>query len=82
MRALTLVCLVLFFAPVTLACATCYGDPEDPQTKAMNVAIIFMIGVVAMVLALFAAFFVHLRIRARQAANGELSTPYATPSLR
>ncbi|MBI2214015.1 MAG: hypothetical protein HYU52_10245 [Acidobacteria bacterium] len=32
----------------------------------MNMAIMFMLGVVTMLLGLFAAFFLHLRIRAKQ----------------
>lgn len=67
MRALTAFCFI-FFSRAALACSTCYGNPDSPQTSAMNVAILFMLGVVAVMLTLFAAFFVHLRARARQLA--------------
>lgn len=78
MRLLAILCLICF-APAALACSTCYGDPDAPQTQAMNMAILFMLGVVATMLALFAAFFVHLRIRAKHVANEDSVSRYAGP---
>jgi site-specific recombinase len=68
MRTLAILCLVCF-APAALACSVCTGDPDAPQTQAMNMAILFLLGVVVTLFSLFAAFFVHLRIRAQHGAN-------------
>lgn len=73
-------CLI-FFARAGYACATCFGNPEAPQTQAMNMAILFMLILVAMVLTLFAAFFVHLRIRANRFANRQIDSPSASRCL-
>ena len=80
MRALAIVFLVCF-SRTALACSTCFGDPDAPQTHAMNMAILFMLGVVGTLLGLFAAFFVHLRIRAKHGANGAHASHYAGPLL-
>ena len=82
MRAFAILCLLICFSPAALACATCYGDPDDPQTQGMNMAILFMIGVVGTMLSLFAAFFVHLRMRAKLVAHGNLDSQNAGPFLR
>lgn len=68
MRALAIACLIVFTRAAS-ACSTCYGDPAAPQTHGMNMAILFMIGVIGTLLILFAAFFVHLWIRAKRIAD-------------
>lgn len=65
MRTVVILCLILC-TRTAMACSTCYTNPDAPQTHAMNMAIMFMLGVVTMLLGLFAAFFLHLRIRAKQ----------------
>jgi hypothetical protein len=41
----------VFFMPDTVeACATCFGDPNDPATQGMNWAIISLLGVTGGVL--------------------------------
>ena len=80
MRPLAILCLILFTRSA-LACATCYGDPDAPQTHAMNMAILFMLGVVATMLSLFAAFFVHLMIRAKRVAKENLYSQNAGPFI-
>ncbi len=80
MRTFAILCLICF-SPAALACATCYGDPDDPQTHGMNMAILFMLGVVATMLSLFTAFFVHLRIRAKLVTNENLDSQNAGPFL-
>ena len=73
MRTTAILCLV-FFSRTALGCSTCFGDPNAPQTHAINMAILFMLGVVGTLLGLFAAFFVHLRNRAKHVAH----EPYAS----
>jgi len=50
---------------VALACPVCFGQSDAPMAVAMNLGIFAMLGVVVAVLSSFAAFFVHLRRRAR-----------------
>lgn len=49
-----------------LACAVCYGDPASPQTKGMNMAILFLLAVVGLMLASFAAMFSYWMMRSRR----------------
>jgi heme/copper-type cytochrome/quinol oxidase subunit 2 len=75
MRALAILFFVCF-SRTAMACSTCFGDPDAPQTHAMNMAILFMLGVVGAMLGLFAAFFLHLRNRARHAARANLVSQF------
>jgi hypothetical protein len=72
----TLATLALLLAPrLALACPVCFGQTDSPLAVAMNTGIIFMLAVVAGMLACFAAFFIYLMRRARlvagQAATAE-----------
>ncbi len=53
-----------------MACATCYGAADSPQTHGMNMAILCLLGVIATVLALFVAMFISFMVRER-AMRGE-----------
>jgi hypothetical protein len=55
--------------PAVLACPVCFGQSDSLMAQATNLGIIAMLGVVAAVLAGFAAFFVNLNRRARRAAD-------------
>ena len=46
-----------------LACAVCFGNPDSPQTKAVQLGILALLGVTVAVLASFAGFFLYLRRR-------------------
>jgi len=74
MRSLGILCLVCF-SRSAFACATCFGNTDAPQTHALNMAILFMLGIVAVMLGLFAAFFVHLRSRAKQLSGKTFDSP-------
>jgi len=37
--------LMVLHAPNVFACAVCFGDPDDAQTKGMNAAILTMLGI-------------------------------------
>jgi hypothetical protein len=56
----------LFALPSSaLACGSCYGAADSPQTNGMNFAILSMIGVTSGMLAAMTSFFLYLRRRAR-----------------
>jgi hypothetical protein len=66
----TLATLALLLAPrLALACPVCFGQTESPLAVAMNTGIVFMLVVVAGMLACFAAFFIYLMRRARLVAG-------------
>lgn len=46
------------------ACAVCFGAPGSDVNNAMAMAIALMLGILAVVLGLFVAFFLYLRRRA------------------
>ena len=59
--------LIALAAPrIALACPVCFGNSDAPMAKAANLGILAMLGVVAVMLASFAAFFIYLNRRARQ----------------
>jgi hypothetical protein len=64
-----LVLLALGVPRVALACPVCFGNSDAPMAKATNSGVLFMLGIVAVVLAAFASFFVHLIRRANRAAD-------------
>lgn len=47
------------------ACPVCFGDPESPTTDAMSMAVLTLLGVTGGMLTALAAFFLHLRKRAK-----------------
>jgi len=65
---------------VALACPVCFGQNDSPMAIATNLGIMAMLGVVAGMLASFAAFFVYLSRRARL-VNGSLEAPSPAPSI-
>lgn len=52
------------------ACAVCFGGKGQPVTEAAGGAILFLLGLVACVLASFAAFMVYLAAKGRRAMGG------------
>lgn len=66
----TLVTLGLLAAPrAALACPVCFGQSDSPLAWAVNMGVFMMLGLVVLVLAAFAAFFVYLMRRARLATG-------------
>jgi len=61
-----------------VACAVCFGQSDSPMAQATNMGIFLMLGVVAIVLASFATFFVYLSRRARFVSEQERAS--AEPS--
>jgi heme/copper-type cytochrome/quinol oxidase subunit 2 len=62
----TAVTLLMTAPRVVLACAVCYGAPEAPQTRGMNLGIITMLGVTGVVLGGFGGMMICFARRARQ----------------
>ena len=62
----TVVTLIMAVPRVLLACAVCFGAPEAPQTKGLNLGIVTMLGVTGVVLGGFGAMMVCFARRARR----------------
>ena len=61
--------LLVWGAPrAALACPVCFGNSDAPMAQATNTGIFFMLGVVAVLLASFASFFIYLIRRASRLA--------------
>lgn len=58
-----------------LACAACYGKSDSNMAKSLNAGIFCLMGVVGVVLAGAASFFVFLSRRAAAARLAEDATP-------
>lgn len=57
----------MILAPrAALACAVCFGDPDAPETKAMAVGILFMLGCIGTVLVSFAGVFCYWAVRSHR----------------
>ena len=60
------------------ACQVCFGDPNAPMTKSVEMGVWFLLGIVLLVEAAFGIFFfVYLRRRARKVRD-----PLPHPALR
>jgi hypothetical protein len=53
----------LAFARPAFACPVCFGAPDSPQVKGMQMGILALLAVTVVVLGAFAAFFLYLRRR-------------------
>lgn len=62
-----LVLIILSIPKVSLACATCFGAPESPQTQGLKFAMFTLLGVTGTVLSGFGVFFIVLMKKARKA---------------
>jgi hypothetical protein len=61
---LTVMAVVLLaFARPAVACPVCFGAPDSPQVKGMQMGILVLLAVTVVVLGSFAAFFLYLRRR-------------------
>jgi hypothetical protein len=54
---------------MVLACSVCFGQSDSPLAQGTNMAIFFMLGVTAVMLAAFASFFIYLIRRKRLFAD-------------
>ena len=60
---------------IVLACSVCFGQSDSPLAQGTNMAIFFMLGVTAVMLAAFASFFIYLIRRKRLFADDVDSVP-------
>ena len=65
---------------IVLACAVCFGQSDSPLAQGTNMAIFFMLGVTAVMLAAFASFFVYLIRRKRRFADDILDGVDSVPA--
>jgi hypothetical protein len=61
--------MIALFPEVTLACATCFGDPNAAATQGMNKAILSMLGITGGVLGGVGSSIVILNNRAKKYAK-------------
>jgi hypothetical protein len=61
--------LMLAVPRAALACPVCFGQSDSPMAQGVNMGVFFLLGVVVVVLAGFAAFFIYLARRARMFAD-------------
>jgi len=54
-----------------IACPVCFGASDAPMAVATNMGIFMMLGVVAVMLASFAGFFIYLNRRAKALAAAD-----------
>jgi hypothetical protein len=69
MRKALFAALILAAPRAALACPVCFGQSDAPMAQGVNMGIFFLLGVVGVVLAAFAAFFIYLARRARVFAD-------------
>ena len=69
MRRVLLTVTILAAPRAALACPVCFGQSDSPLASAINMGVIMMLGVVAVMLGSFGAFFVYLNRRAKQLAE-------------
>ncbi|HYC53473.1 MAG TPA: hypothetical protein VEL28_00840 [Candidatus Binatia bacterium] len=66
LRALLSAAMLLAAMPsAARACAVCFGDPASPLTKGADAGVLFLLGVVVVVLAMFASLFLYWMRRMR-----------------
>ena len=70
--ALTLV-VSLVAVGAASACSVCFGDPDDPQSHGMNMAILTLLGVTGSVLGSIVAVGTSIALRVRRAESAALS---------
>lgn len=58
------------FATPALACPVCFGAPDSPQVRGMQMGILALLSVTVVVLGAFAAFFLYLRRRQKMFGGG------------
>ncbi len=64
--------IFLVAVPWASACEVCFGNPEDPQTKGMQAAIITLLVITYVTLVTILGFFIYIfrgRARAMQQAS-------------
>jgi uncharacterized BrkB/YihY/UPF0761 family membrane protein len=79
LKANLLTLLLIALSPSAMACATCFGQSDEPLAKGMNMGILTLLCFVVLMWAGIAAFFVFLAKKAA-VASGSLTSGGATQS--
>lgn len=75
-RLLVLLAIAWFALPqAALACATCYGAPDSPQTHGMNNAILTLIGFVGLMYVGIGKVFLDFRRRSKKLSQKATARP-------
>lgn len=62
--------LLLFDVAVANACSVCFGaNPDDPVNKSLQIAILLLLGVLAIIMGLFVLFFLKFTRRSKGGAR-------------
>ena len=54
---------IFFFQSSLYACSVCYGNPDSPLTRGLNLAMMFLMAVIGSLLSLFAVYFIFVARR-------------------
>lgn len=75
-RLLVLLAIAWFALPqAAVACATCYGAPDSPQTHGMNNAILTLIGFVGLMYVGIGKVFLDFRRRSKKLSQKATARP-------
>jgi hypothetical protein len=74
-RIITVATLLMASAPALLACSACFGKSDSSMARSLNASIFTLMGIVGVVLAGAASFFVFLAKKAAAVARAEQTTP-------
>ncbi len=72
-----MVFLLMAFPSASKACEVCFGNPDDPQTKGMEAAILTLLAVTYLTLLGMIAAFVVIRLKARSGRKPTLAVSQA-----
>ena len=65
--------MAMFVPRMAFACPVCFGQNDSPLALGINYGIYLMLGVIVLLWAAFASFFIYLKRRASLAESGALS---------
>jgi hypothetical protein len=52
-----------------LPCAVCYGNPEDPMSKGMNMGVLTLMGFIVFILSIIAYSILSLFLKSKKIEN-------------
>lgn len=59
----------LSFLSILLPCAVCYGNPEDPMSKGMNMGVLTLMGFIIFILSIIAYSIFSLFLKSKKIQN-------------
>ena len=64
-----LIIIYLSFINILLPCAVCYGNPEDPMSKGMNMGVLTLMGFIVFILSIIAYSILSLFLKSKKIEN-------------